>query len=170
MVINSIEMRRGHLVERDVVFEEDKAWNWHTNSESSTAYELEWEEEKDVGSSSSEIPEAENADQVADHDEPEHHTSAPVDASTRYPVRDRRQPYWMNDYVTGEDLSNEELVDSFSNLALFTCDDLMTKPLKLGVFLKLRKSLGVCSEIEVNCKPEVKMRSCSLREDVEDRS
>ncbi|XP_058784263.1 uncharacterized mitochondrial protein AtMg00810-like [Vicia villosa] len=46
--------------------------------------------------------------------------------------------------------------------------DLMTKPLKLGTFLELRKSLGVCSELEVNCKSEDKMRSCSLREDVED--
>ena len=28
--------------------------------------------------------------------------------------------------------------------------DLMTKPLKLDVFLKMRKLLGVCSELDTN--------------------
>ncbi|XP_058726167.1 secreted RxLR effector protein 161-like [Vicia villosa] len=68
------------------------------------------------------------------------------------------------------EMSKEGIVSLIYCASQEQLEDLMTKPLKLGVFLKLRKSLGVCSEIEVNCKPEVKMRSCSLREDVEDRN
>lgn len=36
--------------------------------------------------------------------------------------------------------------------------DLMTKPLKLGIFLKLRKSLGICSEVEVNCNEDLQFK------------
>lgn len=52
------------------------------------------------------------------------------------------------------EMSKEGIVDLIYCASEEQLADLMTKPLKLGVFMKLRNSLGVCSEIEVNCKPE----------------
>lgn len=61
----------------------------------------------------------------------------------------------MSDFISFvHEMSKEGIVDLIYCASEEQLADLMTKPLKLGVFMKLRNSLGVCSEIEVNCKPE----------------
>ncbi|KAH7524627.1 hypothetical protein FEM48_Zijuj06G0139300 [Ziziphus jujuba var. spinosa] len=78
------------------------------------------------------------------------------------PLRQRRRPTWMMDYEVMDSDDSEE--DPLTHFALFSnCDpvafkdasedqiaDIMTKPLKLAPFLKLRKLLGV-STLEVLC-------------------
>ncbi|GMI84331.1 hypothetical protein HRI_002102400 [Hibiscus trionum] len=112
-------------------FECDLDWNDDENRVETELEEVEGESEfdVDVGEESSSDPLSGDATLSSDRG------------------RSRRQPGWMNDYVSREGLSEEDkkLICSEDQL-----DDVMTKPLKLEQFLKLRKYLGVCSIADIN--------------------
>ncbi|KAF8409409.1 hypothetical protein HHK36_005485 [Tetracentron sinense] len=58
------------------------------------------------------------------------------------PQRTRTRPAWMTDY---EDLTNDGMIDLIYCRSEDQVADILTKPLKLVMFLKLRKLLVVCT-------------------------
>lgn len=119
------------IVSRDVVFEENKQWEWGKDYEGQLNSELEWEEqktnkrveeivqkigeEKETPESEGEV-ECEKTQETRDHEDEEHSyqedAEPPVNQRERgqssVQGRDRRMPQWMNDYVSGENLSDDE--------------------------------------------------------------
>lgn len=109
------------IISRDVVFEEDKSWDWDNKYEEAIACDLEWgdreekvvEIDRNVGRSESNsdanIEEGENfsSDSPAEESSPSSNEG-----------RIRRPPAWMQDYETGEGLSEEEV-----QLAMFAIAD-----------------------------------------------
>lgn len=109
------------IISRDVVFEEDKSWDWDKKYEEAIACDLEWgdreekvvEIDRNVGRSESNsdanIEEGENfsSDSPAEESSPSSNEG-----------RIRRPPAWMQDYETGEGLSEEEV-----QLAMFATAD-----------------------------------------------
>ncbi|VFQ61773.1 unnamed protein product [Cuscuta campestris] len=62
---------------------------------------------------------------------------------TEHPQRTRRRPAWMADYeVTGDDQGEDPLTHFV--LSEDQVANIMTKPLKISAFQRLRKLLGVC--------------------------
>ena len=115
------------IVSRDVVFEEDKSWEWDKRHEGEILADLEWSD------SEYEAEEAEEAEIV--HDNVDEENAAITvgeeveDSVSNEPVeensprsnegRARRPPTWMRDYESGEGLSEEEV----ANLAMFVAAD-----------------------------------------------
>ncbi|CAL9005605.1 unnamed protein product, partial [Prunus brigantina] len=112
------------VISRDVVFEEDKSWDWDRSYEEHIMADLEWDDEGE-----NEAVNAENDGAVSSEEEGV--TAEPVgspqtgengrESSNSDERRDRRPPGWMRDYVSGEGLSEEE--DTSVNLALFASAD-----------------------------------------------
>ena len=97
------------IISRDVVFEEEGQWNWEKSSEEDNMFDMEWEGEKrEERDESCDGNEEENA---TDGNE-ENATDGNEEENAASPVterRNRRAPGWMNDYVSGEGLSDEEV-------------------------------------------------------------
>lgn len=92
-------------ISRDVIFEEDKKWNWEDSGYVNEAdAELEWEDDYEVTEVADEIVaetgmeggEEENVDVPSQ--------IAPIATTSRI----RRAPIWSADYVTGEEISDTE--------------------------------------------------------------
>nr|GMD95646.1 Retrovirus-related Pol polyprotein from transposon TNT 1-94 [Ipomoea batatas] len=153
------------IISRDVVFEEDKAWDWDQKCENAGVCDLEW------GDQEIDVPEPGEGDSVNESEVVTDIEKCTSDVSTGADLpgtnvrRHRVQPTWMRDYETGEGLSEDEneacLVmstadDPSGKVELVHCDsqdqvaDVMTKPLKVDQFCKLRKSMGVCAEAGIN--------------------
>ncbi|CAL5432597.1 unnamed protein product [Camellia sinensis] len=112
------------VISRDVVFEEDKSWNWDRSYEEHIMAGLEWDDEED-----NEAVNTENDGAVSEEEEEviEEPIGSPQagengrESSSFDERRARRPPGWMRDYVSGERLSEEE--DTNVNLALFASAD-----------------------------------------------
>ncbi|CAL8151793.1 unnamed protein product [Prunus armeniaca] len=108
------------VISRDVVFEEDKSWDWDRSYEEHIMADLEWDDEGE-----NEAVNAENDGAVSGEKEGviAESVGSPQtgengrESSNSDERRDRRPPGWMRDYVSGERLSEEE--DTNVNLALF---------------------------------------------------
>lgn len=97
------------VVSKDVVFEENKQWDWGENYEEQIRSELVW---NDDGEFSDEENEEENRGDNGDSNvevnnerqdrEVGHSEGSIVEG------RERRLPYWAGDYVSGEGLSEDE--------------------------------------------------------------
>ncbi|TXG72550.1 hypothetical protein EZV62_001129 [Acer yangbiense] len=87
------------ITSRDVVFEENKSWDWDKSYEEQVVVVLEWGDNDEEAVVSDEI-ESEDGD-IAE--EVENVSPDTVDEG-----RIRMQPVWMNDYEIGEGLSEEE--------------------------------------------------------------
>ncbi|TXG51085.1 hypothetical protein EZV62_023609 [Acer yangbiense] len=87
------------ITSRDVVFEENKSWDWDKSYEEQVVVVLEWGDNDEEAAVSDEI-ESEDGD-IAE--EVENVSPDTVDEG-----RIRMQPVWMNDYEIGEGLSEEE--------------------------------------------------------------
>lgn len=103
------------IVSRDVVFDEDRMWDWDTSYKKEQTMELEWEDNTentpDVGI---------NAEQCVDGAESssEDEVSTPTDTTSSATEggstaregrhRHRHPPIWMSDYASGEGLSEED--------------------------------------------------------------
>lgn len=116
-------------ISRDVIFEEDAKWDWNSNTPDQS--ELAW---GDDGDFEAEDTDEENGNQEEESETaPESETArADVDAGavteentepleTEQPRRTRRQPGWMQDFVIGEEVNDEE--EAFSNFALYVSKD-----------------------------------------------
>lgn len=104
------------IISRDVVFEEDAKWNWDKTGEQANCDVLEWgdEDEKEVNEIGAESEEEEQVDDNATNSSSTE--SAEDSFPSPVPGRIRRQPTWMEDYVSGEGISDEER----NNLVMFT--------------------------------------------------
>lgn len=101
------------IISRDVMFDEDNYSNWSSirnesvldldaNDESGTE-----EEEQSPGGRLSDVPSNEPAE---------------IESSISDDQRPRKRPYWMTDYVSGDELYDEEII---AFLALFADSDLI---------------------------------------------
>lgn len=111
------------VVSKDVVFEEDKQWDWGENYEEQIRPELDW---GDDGEFSDEEIEGENRGDVEVNGERQGRensieaigSTSEVSGNEGREVghfegstvegRERRPPYWVEDYVSGEGLSEDE--------------------------------------------------------------
>ncbi|GAA0183622.1 hypothetical protein LIER_31000 [Lithospermum erythrorhizon] len=108
------------VISRDVVFEEDKCWKWGVDYKEQVTTDLEWEDDRidvEIGGEHEQLN-ARNAEEPANpmsssSSQSTTFFSEDVDSyqgrvgSTR---RTHRAPNWLNDYVTGEGLSEEDEV------------------------------------------------------------
>lgn len=119
-------MSKKITVSRDVVFEEDKKWDWGATKDGTTVPALEWSDEDSLqeetinevdGNDDAESEQAEDNATGSDfsaNEEGENHLSSPVQG------RIRRRPAHLQEYVSGEGLSES---DEDSNLLMFTATD-----------------------------------------------
>lgn len=87
------------VVSKDVVFEEEKAWDWGSNFKAQIDTELTW---GDDGSDDESNEENEDVEQSEINTAPNEGTSNTTGG------RLRKTPTWMRDYESGEGLSEEE--------------------------------------------------------------
>ncbi|KAL6329737.1 hypothetical protein AAG906_035385 [Vitis piasezkii] len=113
------------IISRDVVFEEDKNWDWDKKYEEAIVCDLEWGDDGEEATVNEEESDS-NLDADIEEDTEENNataTAAESDAavttsdlliqnrdnpSNSNAARNRRPPVWTSDYETGEGLSEEE--------------------------------------------------------------
>ncbi|PRQ42077.1 putative RNA-directed DNA polymerase [Rosa chinensis] len=102
------------VVSRDVVFEEDENWDWGRTAEEVRLDVLDWsdgeEEENESAQSEEENEFAQSEEENVNNDDAE-------EEEILEEGRTRMQPVWMQDYVSGEGLSEEE---ETNNIVMFT--------------------------------------------------
>jgi len=112
------------IISRDIVFEEDKSWNWDKTYEESIMCDLEWGDHEPEAVVSDENEEGNESDLEAGIEAKEENLSSDSLAEASSPSSDegrsRHPPTWMRDYVTGEGLSEE---DNEAHLAIFAATD-----------------------------------------------
>ena len=107
------------IINRDVIFEEEKDWDWSVDYQDQILTDLEWEDEHEVNENESvndaakgindegnETGEAANFDAKVANEAAEESTVAIESVETG--GRRRNAPTWMRDYVDGESLIEEE--------------------------------------------------------------
>lgn len=118
------------LVSRDVVFEENNSWEWDKDYEKATLIDLEWGD--DENGEPEPVAEADGGEVVAEvdlHDAgrgKDNSRGSSSRESSPLPIhqgRERRQPVWMRDYVSGEGLSEEGEEDEALLAMLATSTD-----------------------------------------------
>ncbi|XP_074351679.1 uncharacterized protein LOC141690813 [Apium graveolens] len=95
------------IISQDVVFEEDGQWDWEKSSKEDNMFDLDWEDKK-----SEERDDSINGTGEESADGGNEETSPVIEP------RNRRAPRWMNDYIPGEGLSDEEEEEQ-THLTLF---------------------------------------------------
>lgn len=107
------------LVSRDVIFEEDKKWNWDESSDKQINVDLEWGDNKTQSDSEEDF----GAEEI-NADSPSAVTTGTISSpagSSISQTRVRRPPVWMSDYETrGEDEDEQSAL-----FALFAGSDLL---------------------------------------------
>ena len=97
------------IVSRDVVFEENKSWNWNAQVDGGTLLDLDLGDKEEI-----EIVESASQQITVNHDQPEilEPTSdvASDPAVEGRAIRTRRQPSWMIDYETNLSVEEESLL------------------------------------------------------------
>lgn len=114
------------IVSRDVVFEEDESWDWGRNIEETKLDVLDWGDHEENHDELVQSDEEAEGDDAAIEQEPGLSGSSASGSLQESPEvlqerRSRRQPTWMQDYVSGEGWSEEE--EEFHNLAVFAAND-----------------------------------------------
>ena len=120
------------IISRDVVFEEDKNWDWDKKYEESIVCDLEWGDLKEEATMFDDNEEGSESefDPKATVDAVEYDPEANVDAAkenfssesspSSNEGRNRRPPIWMRNYEIGEGISEE---DNEACLAMFATTD-----------------------------------------------
>jgi hypothetical protein len=121
------------VTSRDIIFEEEKHWDWDISYKEELQMNLEWGEEGETDADEANSSEdAEAIEQnIADSDAESNWNgigeSSNAPANTIYeedvnlhPRRETSMPNWMRDYVSGEGLSEEE---TELNMAIVTSGD-----------------------------------------------
>ncbi|KAK8499615.1 hypothetical protein V6N12_000135 [Hibiscus sabdariffa] len=103
---------------KDVILEEDKAWDWDQKYENTIICDLEWGDQENEETDESE----EGNDSESDTNIENSSSDASIGdgASNTNEGRNRAPPAWMRDYETGEGLSEE---DNEACLVMSTTDD-----------------------------------------------
>lgn len=108
------------ITSRDVVFEEDKSWDWDKKHEEAIGCILEWGDQEEEAAV---FFNEERNESVNDTEEDEENHSSPSlveSSSSSNEGRTRRPTAWMQDYETGEGLSEE---DDEIEMAMFAAAD-----------------------------------------------
>lgn len=112
------------VVSRDVKFEEDKCWDWNDNYRELISVDLEWGENEGEVALNDDIEEDSEGDNGAEEVETDSSSNmndvSPPSSNERRP---RRRPVSMNDYESGEGISQEEEEEDVTNMVLFTTAD-----------------------------------------------
>ena len=114
------------VVSRDVVFEENECWNWGRSNEEAKLDILEWGDSNEEGSEHEQSEEEFEEGLAAEEEGGEVSLSSSESPGENSPTseesspegRNRRIPFWIEDYVSGREFSEEET--EHNNLALFT--------------------------------------------------
>ncbi|KAL4334062.1 hypothetical protein GQ457_07G002440 [Hibiscus cannabinus] len=96
------------VISRDVVFEEDCGWNWGEEFNNSIQSELNWNHDTE---SNVEVDDHEEIHEAADEEGLVQKDGAVQQEETSehlLPIRQHTKPSWMQDYVTGEGLSDDD--------------------------------------------------------------
>ena len=110
------------VVSRDVIFEEEKRWDWDESYEEHILVDLEWGDDDVAGVNDNKSEGAENNNEVENDGKREEDVS-PNNGDiedNEGGKRMREPPAWMKDYVSGEDLG---LSEDEGNLALMVSSD-----------------------------------------------
>ncbi|KAL9235087.1 hypothetical protein vseg_009883 [Gypsophila vaccaria] len=119
------------IISRDVVFEEEKFWDWGRTEEEIQQDILEWEDEIDEINEAETHEQLQNSAGTSDHSgSPNNSGGTPIISSSndtssddgevtedgeltqRRVVREKRPPSWMADYVSGEQFSDEDTLNA----------------------------------------------------------
>ncbi|RVW19213.1 Retrovirus-related Pol polyprotein from transposon TNT 1-94 [Vitis vinifera] len=126
------------ITSRDVVFEEDKNWDWGKKYEESIVSELEWGDLEEEATMFDDNEEGNEVDPNEEGSESESDPEANVEAvegnfssdslieessPSSNEGRNRRPPIWMRDYETGEGISEEDNEAHLAHLAMFATID-----------------------------------------------
>ena len=116
------------VVSRDVVFEEDKCWNWGRSNEEVRLDVLEWGDSNEEGSEDEQGEDDAEEGVVVEGRERDDNLSSSESLGENSGIsresspssqqgRNRRVPFWMEDYVSGGEFSEGDVEH---NLVLFT--------------------------------------------------
>lgn len=97
------------IISRDVVFEEDKSWDWDKKYEEAIVCDLEWGDHEEEAAVSDESEE--ESDSTTEVEEEENISSDSLTEESAHDSiegRNRIPPVWMRYYETGEGLSDED--------------------------------------------------------------
>lgn len=98
------------LISREVIFDENDQWDWTKNGPNQQQVPTSLEEDEDDDKSEAQV-QSSNEDQVI---------TSHIQAGTENEPRLRKRLAWMRDYVSGDDLSDD---DQIAHIALFAdCD------------------------------------------------
>lgn len=105
------------VTSRDVIFEEDKGWNWDKETRESSKEELIWEEEAEPDTGNDVVEAPQTIQNVLLPEGVQRVNEVPVSEGV---LRVRKPPIYLQDYATG-DFSEEE--EDTNNLVMFACLD-----------------------------------------------
>lgn len=113
------------IVSRDVFFEENECWDWGRSNEEARLDILEWGDSNEEGSelnqseaeSEEEMAATEEGGEVSLSSSESSGENSPTSAESSPEGRNRRAPFWMEDYVSGGEFSEEV---EHNNLVMFT--------------------------------------------------
>lgn len=118
------------IISRDVVFKEDKTWDWDKKYEEAIMCDLEWGDDDGEEATVNEEERDSNFDDDLEEDAEENNATAAANESdatitkdspsNSNAVQNRRPPVWMSNYETGEGFSKEE---HEAQLAMFAAAD-----------------------------------------------
>lgn len=115
------------IVSRDVVFEEDASWDWGRSVEEAKQEVLVWGDNEEEEENHEEASEGEEENIVpAEQEENVSDSSSSTSQGSPQALQDervRRQPIWMQDYVSGEGLGLSEEEEELHNLAVVTTNE-----------------------------------------------
>jgi len=98
------------VVSKDVIFEEEKSWDWGPNYKEQIDAYFVWSND-DLSSDESEGSHRVEIDGDNDDDNNDNEEMSPHENVTQ--GRERRAPVWMEDYVSGDQLSEEEEAETY---------------------------------------------------------
>ncbi|RVW23197.1 Retrovirus-related Pol polyprotein from transposon TNT 1-94 [Vitis vinifera] len=100
------------VVSRDIIFEEEKQWDWDVSYEEQMVADLEWGDgdgENEKGVSENENRENTDGEVEETHDKGVGSSEGEERVRELRQSRDRQPPTWMGDYVSGEGLFKDEI-------------------------------------------------------------
>ena len=108
------------IISRDVVFKEDKNWDWDKTYKESSVCDLEWGDREEEAAVFDENEEGSEYDIEAEEENFSSYSLTKESSPSSNEGRNRRPPVLMRDYATGEGLSEKDIK---AYLAMFAATD-----------------------------------------------
>ena len=98
------------VMRRDVIFKEEKQWDWDVSYEEQIVVDLEWDDgENEEGDSENGNRENTDGEIGETHDKGDGSSEGEERVRELRQSRERQPPTWMGDYVSGENLFEDEI-------------------------------------------------------------